>query len=43
MSSSINDKEVFTTVQDAVVAAAVDSTTVDDDHSGGVIGPVVGP
>jgi hypothetical protein len=43
MSSSRNDKEVFTTVQDAVVAAVVDSTTVDDDHSSGVSGPVVGP
>jgi hypothetical protein len=41
MSSSTNDKEVFTTVQDAVVAAALDSTTVDSDNSDGVSGPVV--
>jgi hypothetical protein len=41
MFSSTNDKEVFTTVHDAVVAAAVDSTKVDSDNSGGVSGPVV--
>jgi hypothetical protein len=41
MSSSTNDKEGNTAVQDAAVAA-VDSTTVDDDHSGGGGGPVVG-
>jgi hypothetical protein len=41
MSSSTNDKEVSTTVHDAVVTAAVDSTTVDSDNSGGVSGPVV--
>jgi hypothetical protein len=41
MPSSTNDKEVFTTVHDDVVAAAVDSTTVDSDNSGGVSGPVV--
>jgi hypothetical protein len=28
---------------DVVVAGAVDSTTVHDDHSGGVGGPVIGP
>jgi hypothetical protein len=41
MSSSTNYKEVFTTVHDAVVAAVVDSTTVDSVNSGGVSGPVV--
>jgi hypothetical protein len=41
MPSSTNNREVFTTVHDAVVAAAVDSTTVDSDNSGGVSGPVV--
>jgi hypothetical protein len=41
MSSSTNTKEVSTTVHDADVAAAVDSTTVDSDNSGGVSGPVV--
>jgi hypothetical protein len=37
MSASTNDKEVFTTVHDAVVAAAVDSTTVDSDNYGGLV------
>jgi hypothetical protein len=41
MALSTNDKEVFTTVHDAVAAAAVDSTTDDSDNSGGVSGPVV--
>jgi hypothetical protein len=41
ISSSTNITEVFTTVHDAVVAAVVDSTTVDSDNSGGVGGPVV--
>jgi hypothetical protein len=41
MSSSTNDKEVFTTVHDDVAAAGVDSTTDDSDNSGGVKGPVV--
>jgi hypothetical protein len=41
MSSSTNNKEVFTTVHDAVAAAGVDSTTDDSDNSGGVRGPVV--
>jgi hypothetical protein len=41
MSSSTNDKEVFTTVHDDVVAAAIDSTTVDSDNSGRVSGPVL--
>jgi hypothetical protein len=41
MSSSTNDREVFTTGHDAVVAAAVDSTTVDSDNSGGVSVPIV--
>jgi hypothetical protein len=41
MSSSTNDKEVFTTVHDAVIAAVVDSTIVDSDNSGGVSGPEV--
>jgi hypothetical protein len=41
MSSSTNDKEVFTAVHNAVVVAAMDSNTVDSDNSGGVSGPVV--
>jgi hypothetical protein len=41
MSSSTNDKEVFSTVHDAVAAAGVDSTTDDSDNSGGAKGPVV--
>jgi hypothetical protein len=41
MSSSTNDKEVFSTVHDAVAAVAPDSTTDDSDNSGGVKGPVV--
>jgi hypothetical protein len=41
MSSSTNDKEVFSTVHDAVAAAGVDSTKYDSDNSGGVKGPVV--
>jgi hypothetical protein len=41
MSSSTNDKEVFSTVHDAVAAAGVDSTTDDSDNSGGVKGHVV--
>jgi hypothetical protein len=41
MSSSTNDKEVFSTVHDAAAAAGVDSTTDDSDNSGGVKGPVV--
>jgi hypothetical protein len=43
MFSSTNDKEVFPTVHDVVVAAAIASTTVDSDNSGGVSCPVVGP
>jgi hypothetical protein len=35
MSSSTKNKEVITAVQDAVISAALDSTTVDDDNSGG--------
>jgi hypothetical protein len=38
--SSSNDKDVFSTVHDAVAAVA-DSTTDDSDNSGGVKGPVV--
>jgi hypothetical protein len=41
MSSSTNDKEVFSTVHDAVAAVAPGSTTDDSDNSGGVKGPVV--
>jgi hypothetical protein len=41
MSSSTNDKEVNTAVQDDVVST-LDSTPVDDDISGGGGGPVVG-
>jgi hypothetical protein len=41
MFSSKNDKEVFTTVHDAVSSAGVDSTTDDSDNFGGVSGPVV--
>jgi hypothetical protein len=40
---SSNDKDVFSTVYDAVAAVAPDSTTDDSDNSGGVKGPVVGP
>jgi hypothetical protein len=39
--SSSNDKDVFSTVHDAVTAVAPDSTTDDSDNSGGVNGPVV--
>jgi hypothetical protein len=38
--SSSNDKDVFSTVNDAVAAVA-DSTTDDSDNSGGVKDPVV--
>jgi hypothetical protein len=38
--SSSNDKDLFSTVHDAVTAVA-DSTTDDSDNSGGVKGPVV--
>jgi hypothetical protein len=38
--SSSNDKDVFSTVHDAVAAVA-NSTTDDSDNSGGVKGPVV--
>jgi hypothetical protein len=38
--SSSNDKDVFSTVHDAVAAVA-DSTQDDSDNSGGVKGPVV--
>jgi hypothetical protein len=38
--SSSNNKDVFSTVHDAVAAVA-DSTTDDSDNSGGVKGPVV--
>jgi hypothetical protein len=41
MSSSTNDNQVNTAVQDAGVAA-VDSTTVDDDNSGGGGGLLLG-
>jgi hypothetical protein len=41
MSSSTNDKEVFSTVHDDVAALAPDSTTYNSDNSGGVKGPVV--
>jgi predicted acyltransferase (DUF342 family) len=41
MSSSTNDKEVFSTVHDDVAAAGVDSTTDDSDNFGGVKGHVV--
>jgi hypothetical protein len=39
--SSSNDNDVFSTVHDAVAAAAPDSTTDDSDNYGGVKGPVV--
>jgi hypothetical protein len=39
--SSSNDKDVFSTVHDAVAAVAPDPTTDDSDNSGGVKGPVV--
>jgi hypothetical protein len=41
MSSSTNDKDVFSTVHDDVAAVDPDSTTDDSDNSGGVKGPVV--
>jgi hypothetical protein len=39
--SSSNDKDIFSTVHDAIAAAAPDSTTDDSDNYGGVKGPAV--
>jgi hypothetical protein len=41
VSSSTNDKDVFSTVHDAVAAVAPDSTTDKSDNSCGVKVPVV--